>query len=305
MKYLHHSFLLTSLLSLSLSASVIAIETPANTQQILVEKVGFSTPESIEYYASEDIYLVSNLNGSALDAEGNGFISKVSPNGRLIKLKWLDGTRQGTRLNSPKGIAIQGKKLYVADINEVHIFDLPSGQQQPSIYIKGSTFLNGITPGKSGEIYVTDSGLKAGDKGYSSSKTDAIYKISPNGSYELIFKDKTFGHPNGLIKNGEDIIFVTFGSGKVSRIDAHGKQHSLPTPPKGSLDGLLMLDDGRLLLSSWEGSALYLLNKDMTYHLFADTLNAPADLGFDSKRQRVLVPLFKQNKLVFIPLSKH
>ena len=76
----------------------------------------------------------------------------------------------------------------------------------------------------------------------------------------------------------------------------------MPTPPQGGLDGLLKLKDGRFLISSWNGSAIYILNKDDTYSVLADSLDAPADLGFDTKRNLVLVPLFKQNKVVFLPI---
>ncbi|MBT7967859.1 MAG: hypothetical protein HN753_01075, partial [Methylococcales bacterium] len=52
---------------------------------------------------------------------------------------------------------------------------------------------------------------------------------------------------------------------------------------------------------SWGGSAIYALNEDNTYSLFADALDAPADLGVDSKRNRLLIPLFKQNAVVYLP----
>ena len=56
-------------------------------------------------------------------------------------------------------------------------------------------------------------------------------------------------------------------------------------------------------MSSWGGSALYLMAADGPYSTLAGGLDAPADLGFDSKRNRVLVPLFKKNGLVFVPLN--
>jgi len=268
----------------------------------VIADVGFKTPESIEYYPAEDVYLVSNINGDGLTADGNGFIAKIKPDGSVIKLKWIDGTQNGVVLNAPKGLAIQGDNLYVADIDQVHIFELPSGKQKTSVKIKNSTFLNGITPGNGDFVYVTDSGLKAGKKSYAPSGTDAIYKVRANGKYELIVKDKNMGHPNGIIADGKEIIVVTFISGEVFRIDAKGKRHNLPRPPKGDLDGLIKLDDGRLVMSSWGGSALYVLNQDNTYSILADSLDAAADLGFDTKRQRVLIPLFNQNKLVFLQL---
>ena len=305
MKSLSCNIVIGTLLSTLLCSapSLAAEKKPPTTdaKRTLIKNVSFATPESIEYYATEDVYLVSNINGNALEAAGNGFISKIKPDGSVVDLKWINGNKKSIVLNAPKGMAIQGNNLYVADINQVQVFELPSGKQKTSVTIKGSTFLNGITPGD-GFVYVTDSGLKSGKNGYAPSDTDAIYKIWANGKYELVIKDKNMGHPNGIVENGSDIIVVTFGTGKVFRIDTAGKRHAMPTPPKGSLDGLLMLDDGRLLISSWDESAIYILNKNNTYSILADSLDAPADLGFDTKRNRVLIPLFKQNKLVFLAL---
>jgi len=298
-------FISTILSTFLYSASLLAAESkPVTTddKRIIIANSGFVTPESIEYYAAEDVYLVSNINGNALQAEGNGFISKIKPDGSIINLKWIDGTNEKVRLNAPKGIAIQGNNLYVTDINQVQIFELPSAKQVATINIKDSTFLNGITPGNGDFVYVTDSGLKAGKDNYAASGTDAIYKVWGNGKYDVIAKNKNMGHPNGIIANGNELTVVTFGSGEVFRVDAQGKRYTMPKPPQGALDGLLKLEDGRLLISSWGASALYVMNKDNTYSILADSLDAPADLGFDTKRQRVLIPLFKQNKLVFLPL---
>lgn len=285
------------------SAPSIAQDKLTDSRRIVVANAGFATPESIEYYAAEDVYLVSNINGDALEAAGNGFISKVKPDGRVIHLKWIDGNKKGIVLNAPKGLAIQGNNLYITDINQIQVFDLSSGKQKNSINIRGSNFLNGITPGSGPFVYVTDSGLKAGKDGFVPANNDAIYKVWADGKYELVIKDKNMGYPNGIVVDGNELVVVTFGSGEAFRINAAGKRHTLPTPPKGGLDGLLLLEDGRLLMSSWGGAALYILNKDNSYSILADSLDSPADLGFDTKRKRVLIPLFKQDKLVFLSLG--
>ena len=264
----------------------------------LIENVGFLTPESVEYNSHEDVYLVTNINGHPLAKDGNGFISKLSPDGKVIELKWLDGAKPGTTLHAPKGASIINNLLYVTDINQIQIFSLPDGQQKKSITIAGSTFLNGITPGQGDFVYVTDSGLNAAFK---PTGTDAIYKVWGNGRYELVVKDEKMGAPNGLWDNGNGLQVVTFNSGRMIHITRSGKQKILPTPPSGGLDGLVKLDDGRFLFSSWGGSAIYALNEDNTYSLFADALDAPADLGVDSKRNRLLIPLFKQNAVVYLP----
>ncbi len=286
-----------------LSLAIISIVTAlhwtigyAHNRQV-VENVGFATPESVEYYAAEDVYLVTNINGNPFEADGNGFISKMSPDGKIIDLKWIDGTDNRINLNAPKGAAINGNILYVADLDEVQLYELPSGKQKASVKIDGSTFLNGITPGNGDFVFVTDSGFKAG---FAPSGTDAIYKVFASGKYEIIAKDSNMGHPNGIISLGNEFTVVTFGSSEVYLLDKMGQRRSMPAPPKGALDGLLMLDDGSYLISSWAGSAIYRLSKDGTYTTMADSLDAPADLGYDSKRNRVLVPLFKQNKVVIL-----
>ena len=283
------------LLALVWSFAVFAKE-PA--KRIVVTDVGFATPESVEYNAIEDVYLVTNINGGSLAVDGNGFISKLKPDGRIIDLKWIDGKKAGVTLNAPKGVSIVGNNLFVADINQVHVFSLTDGLQKKSITISGSTFLNGITPGAGDYVYVTDSGF---GKGLIPSGTDAIYKVRSNGQYETIMKDKDMGGPNGIWDDNGRLVVVTFGSGKMISIDRSGKKTVLPTPPHGELDGLVKTEDGRFLLSSWGGSAIYAMNKDHTFTVFADSLDAPADLGVDTKRKRLLIPLFKQNKVVILP----
>ena len=198
-------FIAVVLLSLILSATTRTGETKKN---IINDDVTFSTPESVEYYEAEDVYLVTNINGSPFAADGSGFISKVKPDGDIIDLKWIDGTNEGVMLNAPKGVAIVGNNLFVADINQVHVFELPGGKQKTSITIQGSTFLNGITPGADNDVYVTDSGF---NDGFTESGTDAIYKVSADGKYEAIVKDKEMGHPNGILLDGNRLIVVTFG----------------------------------------------------------------------------------------------
>ena len=61
---------------------------------------GFSHPESIDFDLAHGVFYVSNINGGPLDKDGNGFISKVSRDGKMITQHWIDG------LNGPKGIVI-------------------------------------------------------------------------------------------------------------------------------------------------------------------------------------------------------
>jgi hypothetical protein len=85
---------------------------------------GFQTPESVVHDPIADLYLVSNVgpgNPGALDH--NGFISRVSPEGVILQLKWIQDGVNGATLNGPKGIWLYGNALHVADVDTVRIFD--------------------------------------------------------------------------------------------------------------------------------------------------------------------------------------
>ena len=290
----------TLLALMAVSFSVCSMSAIASTdkEKILVSDVGFATPESVEYYAAEDLYLVSNINGSPFEADGNGFISKLSPDGKVIDLKWIDGTRDDVLLHAPKGMTIIDNKLFIADITQVHVFELPSGKQLSSIDVKGSSFLNGIAAGDGDFVYVTDTGMKPG---FESSGTDAIYKVWTNGKVEIILQDPNMGGPNGIINDNGDLYVVFFSDAKMIKIDAQGEVTEMPEPLGGKLDGLVMLEDGSIVMSSWEGSSIDIY-KEGEYDTIAEFLNSPADMDVDTKRNRLLIPLLNEDKVLILPL---
>ena len=281
---------------------MLTCSTGTAAERIVVENVGFATPESFQYYAAEDVYLVTNINGSPFDVDDNGFISKISPDGEVLDLKWIDGARPDTRLHGPKGLTISGNVLYVADHDEIHLFELPSGKQKTSVKITGATFLNGITPAAGGSVYTTDMGATSDNGNFVSSGTDAVYQVFPDGSYQTILKNKDLGWPNGIAISGRHLIVITSQSNEVYRVLRDGQRYILPAPPTGFLDGLVAMDDGSLIMSSWAGSAIYRLDKNGSYSTVVDSLESPSDIGYDSKRNRLLVPLFMKDKLVILPL---
>ena len=92
-----------------------------------VRYTGLSTPESVLYDEAADRYLVSNINGSPGDADGNGFISVLSHDGQVTNAKWIAGGTNKVKLDAPKGMAIAQGVLYVADLTNVRKFDLKTG----------------------------------------------------------------------------------------------------------------------------------------------------------------------------------
>ena len=87
---------------------------------------------------------------------------------------------------------------------------------------------------------------------------------------------------------------MTFGSGELYSLDKAGKKGDAQKLPKGTLDGLVSVGDS-LLASSWEAQGVFKGKPGGSWDLVLPGLKAPADIGFDSKRSLVLVPLFQDN----------
>lgn len=261
--------------------------------------VGFATPEAMEYEADSDTYLVANINGSPFEKDDNGFISKLSPDGDVIELKWLDGASDDIALNAPKGMVTQDGKLYVADIDRLRVFDLSSKKQLDDIVFPGSSFINGISPAPDGGLYVTDSGMAPGFK---PSGTEAIYKVDASGKV-LKLKSGKLGHPNGVYAKGDTLWMVTLGSGQLRTMTLDGTETSRMTLPFNRLDGLIVTNDNRLITSSWKAKGVYEITPDDHLKLIVGNLESPADLGYDSKRNRLLIPLFLKDEVVIYSLE--
>jgi len=269
---------------------------------VVIKDVGFQTPESVLHDVASDTYLVSNINGSPLDKDDNGFISKVSPEGQVINLKWIDGAAADVELNAPKGLGISNGKLYVADIDVIRTFDLETGKPGAPIKVAGAAFLNDISVAPDGTIYVSDTGLKAGKDGQlEPNKKDAIYKVSTAGKLSPLVKGEKLGLPNGLYADATGLWVVTW-QGALYHVTPDGKQEAPLKAPGAQLDGVFQTADGQVLFSSWEKSAVFVGTTDGQFSPFLSDVKAPADIGYDSKRGQVLVPLFTENQVEILKL---
>jgi sugar lactone lactonase YvrE len=258
-----------------------------NVQQI---SQGLQTPDSVLYDSDQDVYFISNINGQPLDADGNGYISRVNPETLKGDMKWIDGAKPDITLNAPKGMAIVGDTLYVTDITVVRKFNRKTGAPEGEMPLPGSTFLNdAASDGKS--VYICDSGLKVGASGnFEPSGTDAIWKITGTKT-EKIARGKELKGPNGVETTGGNVWVVSFSANELYRLDK-GKKADVTMLPKGSLDGLVHMNDGSFLVSSWDGKAVYRGKPHGKFTPIVENINAPADIGYDTKRGRLLIPHF-------------
>ncbi|MEO8902771.1 MAG: hypothetical protein ABI488_12100 [Polyangiaceae bacterium] len=253
---------------------------------------GIATPESVLHDEANDRYLVSNIDGKPDGVDGNGYITEISPDGKVVKAKFIAGGGK-VKLDAPKGMGIASGILYVADITVVRKFDLKTGAPKGDIPIPGATFLNDIAVAKDGRVFVSDSGLKSSATGFEPTGSDAVYVID-KGKVKPVAKSKDLGGPNGLLAVDKGVLVVTFGSNELYRLDENGAKQDVTKLPGGGLDGIAQAGD-TLLVSSWQTSTVYRGTLGGTFEPVLVDLKGPADIGFDSQRKRVLVPRFLEN----------
>ena len=253
---------------------------------------GLSHPESILHDTAADVYLISNINGAPDAADDNGFIARVQPDGTIETLEWISGADMAIQLDAPKGMAIVGDTLYVADLTVVRKFDRTTGAVLGQIALPGAVFLNDLSADPKGRVHVSDN------------VANLVFRIAPDDTFTVEANQPELAGPNGLVADDFGVNIATYDAANLVHIDGVGPQPLvLATLPMGGLDGLAHLDDGDWLVTSWDASAIYRVSSDFkTVEVAIPDLSSPADIDIDRARKRVLVPLLLQDRAEFHPL---
>lgn len=282
-------------------AGVSAKQDPAPakpTPSVVFKGIGLMTPESVVYDATDDLYYVSNINGPPLAVDNNGFISQLAPDGTVKNLKFIEGGKNKVTLNAPKGLVIVNDMIVVTDINTVRMFDKKTGAPKGEVKIAGSTFLNDVAADTKGTVYVTDSGLKASNEGFAPTGTDGVWSIDAKKKLTSVAKGKELNRPNGIVVAPDGKVWVnTFGATELYWLGPKGEKKDVAMLPKASLDGLVLLPGGDVLVSSWESQTVYRGKVTGPFTALITDVKAPADMGFDSKRSRIMIPLFQSDEI--------
>lgn len=272
-------FILAALTSVLFAAN-------ANAQSINLEKIweakeSLPVPESVLYKADTKELYVSLIDGSANVKDGKGGIAILNLDGSMKNAHWVSG------LNAPKGLAIYKNTLYVTDLTAVISIDLITGKIKHKLEIENAVFLNDLTVGNKGTLYVSDT------------RTNKIYQIKDN-RYELFSENVTSA--NGL-KWMNKSLFVLAGT-ELWKID---KKKQVTVIVKGFEkvgDGLEPIGNGEFIATCWAG-IIYHVKKDGSIEKLQDVQGKmnTADLGYNPTDKIIYVPTFNQNSVIAYQLK--
>lgn len=251
------------------------------------------------YEPGADVYLVSNLNGGPDDHDDNGFISRVSPEGKVLALKWIDGAHLEVELHAPKGMAIVGDVLYVADIDHIRKFNVHSGFALGSIAVPGASSLKDMSAAPDGSVFFTDLGARTIGRRLEPTGQDAVYKLVREQP-RVVLRGKPLNQPNGLWADASGVWVVTFGGNELFEVK-YGNKVNAQKLPSGVLDGLVRTSDGRIFVSSWETNQILEGELGGDFQVAYD-IESPADIGYDAKRDWLLIPITLDNAVKLQPL---
>jgi len=259
---------------------------------------GFDGPESAYWDAPSRSWYVSNVAGKEDEKDGRGWISRLDASGKVLEDRWVDG------LNSPHGIRVRGEVLYVSDIDELVVIDIPRARIRTRLEAPGAKFLNDVAVGPAGEVYISDT------------IGNAIYRCSEQ-SCRVFVQTDALECPNGLLVDGGSLIVAAWGivadpvtfatktPGRLLQVDlktkrivplGHGK-------PLGNLDGLEK-SGADYLVTDFTAGKLLRVSKSGMATVLKDGFKDSADIGYDAVRRIVAVPQMSGGAVQFLRLVR-
>jgi WD40 repeat protein len=252
----------------------------------------FHFTESCTFDPDKNLVLAMNAGNRGENAEPDGFVSLINPDGSVHTAKWIGATRDGLDLRDPLGSAIAGGKLYTVDSGYLRSFDLATGRPLASVAVPGATILNGIGVTEDGTAYISNS-----------RDPELIYKVTPDGQSSVFAQGAPINVPNGVaIDRDGNIVVVNINDNAVITYSPDGEVMRIDHAAEGGNDGVIVTEDNTRYVSSVRFGSVSKVVPGQAAEVIATGVPSAASMCYDSVQKQLVIPLNPNNALAFIPL---
>ncbi|HEX2862544.1 MAG TPA: hypothetical protein VHN79_12935 [Lacunisphaera sp.] len=269
-----------------------AICAHAQGPELVWETSGFIGPESVVLDAERGEYYVSNMGTHGNGATpGDGFISRVGLDGKIVELKWVTG------FDNPKGLALANGHLYVGDDKDLVEIDVKAGKVSNRYApADGPGSFNDCTADAAGNVYVC------------SGRLDTVFRLSA-GKFEPWFKlDKAkTGGLNGLKAEKDRLLLggwsVRGADGKeqlghISTVDYAGRKLGrLGDQPVCHVDGIEPDGQGGYTVTDWLTGDVMHVTANGQATTIMQLGRGTADHAYLIAEKLLIIPQMLENKL--------
>jgi hypothetical protein len=257
-------------------------------------------PEGVRSDPEQDVFFISNMVGFGSVKDANGYIVEVKADDLSTGKVFAENGRAGVTLDAPKGMTISGDTLWICDIDKMRAINRRTGLYIGALDLApyGALLLNDVTMGGDGAMYITDTGILMTEKGVIYKAADKIFRVS-GGKVSVMASGAGLMRPNGITwdKDSKRLVVVTFDPfhSQMYTLAPDGERRLLGKG-NGKFDGVEPLGGGRFMVASWNDSSVRLLGSGENRRI-ANNVLMPADIGFDTRRNRLAIPIGPLNQM--------
>jgi len=269
---------------------------------------GLASAEAVSFDAARNVYFVSNINGNPGIKDGNGFITRITADGVVDSLHFIQGGRNGVTLNAPMGSRVQGDTLWVLDVDVLRGFDARTGAQLKAIDLapQGAGFLNDLAIGPDGDFYITDTGVRPVSGNLQHVAPDRIYHVDRNRKVSIAVENALLSMPDGIgwDPTGRRLVLAPFGGKAVQEWHPGDSAPKDIAPGPSKFDGVEVQSDNSILITIWNDSSVSTLDGNRLVKKLRLSM-PPADVSLDASRGRVGVVSVDVDRFELWPWPAH
>jgi hypothetical protein len=281
---------LAATLAIAAAHAGAAGQSPDTSPALLWEATGFVAPESVVFDAMRKQFYVSNMGTWSQGATpGDGFISRLGEDGRVLDLRWVTG------FESPKGLALANGRLYVADDAELVEIDPGAGaivaRHKPA---DGPGGFNDCTVDARGTVYVF------------SRRLSTVFRLREGrfGPWVNVDASKT-GWPNGLLAERDRLLlgsWVVRGADGAERFGilsavayADGAVTQVGNQRIGNIDGIESDGRGGYTVTDWVTGDVLRVSADGVPARLTTLRQGAADHLYVADQRLLVIPLVRDH----------